>query len=315
MLTSARDEGARLMDGSRATPPNVPSSPGPSSGDELALGRSTTAVRSRSQLSGGNPMDLGKRRFAILFVAPAFLLFTGLVVVPLAATIIFSFTNWSASRPMSAVGLDNYVRLAGDSRYWEVVGNSIITVAIHVFIQVPIAIALSAALYWTLRGFRAFRSSLFVPVVMAPVAIGLLFSILLNGDVGAVNAVFGAVGLENLQKSWLSDTSVVLYAVITPDVWQYVGFYVVILLAAFRGIPREYIDAASVDGASRIRILFGVMIPLIREVIVIVLILVITGSIRSFDHAWIMTRGGPGLASAFLSILVYKEGFLNLHFG
>jgi raffinose/stachyose/melibiose transport system permease protein len=130
-----------------------------------------------------------------------------------------------------------------------------------------------------------------------------------------VNSVLEAVGLGSLRQSWLSDTHLVLYSVIAPNVWQYVGFYVVIMLAGMRGIPSEHLDAASLDGASRTRMLTAIVVPSIREIIVICMILVVTGAIRAFDHAWVMTQGGPGVASSFFSVLVFRGAFIDYQFG
>jgi raffinose/stachyose/melibiose transport system permease protein len=260
-------------------------------------------------------MNRGRLPFAIAFLAPAFLLFSFIVIVPMLASVYYSFTDWRVGRPIHVIGFANYIRLLGDSDYWTVLRNSFTLVAASVLIQVPLGFLLAYALFWIGRGFRLFRSILFLPVVVAPIAIGLMFSILYNGDIGPINKMLEAVGLGGLATSWLSNTHVVLYSVIGPQVWQYVGLYVVIFLAALRGISREYFEAAAIDGASRLRMLFGIAIPLQRELIAICVILSATGAIRAFDHSWAMTKGGPGLASAYFATLVYKRAFLDSQFG
>jgi raffinose/stachyose/melibiose transport system permease protein len=161
------------------------------------------------------------------------------------------------------------------------------------------------------RGFRFFRSVFFLPVVIAPIAIGLMFSIIYNGDVGPLNQALRQVGLASFAKSWLGDKSTVLAAVTVPQVWQYVGFYMVIFLAAIRSVPREILESAAIDGANRVQTFTRIILPMLREVIVICMTLAVTGGLRAFDHSWVMTKGGPGIASSYIATLVYRRGMLD----
>ncbi|HZQ09201.1 MAG TPA: sugar ABC transporter permease [Anaerolineae bacterium] len=260
-------------------------------------------------------MDKGKVRFAVMFLTPAFLLYSVFIILPMLASVYISLTDWRVGRTINFIGLGNFIELFGDSDYWTVLKNSFTLVIATVVFQVSLGLIFAYMLFWTIRGFRFFRSVFFMPVVVAPIAIGVLFSILYNGDIGPINKLLGDVGLSWLERNWMSDRNVVLYSVIFPSVWQYIGLYVVIFLAGLRGIPREYFDSASIDGASRVRMFFSIAIPLLREIIVLCVILAATGSIRAFDHSWALTKGGPGLASAYFATLVYKRAFLESRFG
>lgn len=252
--------------------------------------------------------------FAVLFLAPALLLYTVFVFLPIAASIYYSMTNWRIGREMSFVGLRNYVDLFHDPQYWTVAGNSLSLVLAAVFIQVPVALLLAYALHWIGRGFRFYRSVMFLPVVIAPVAIGLAFTVFYNGDIGALNRLLEIAGLGSWKRSWLADSHVVLWAVNIPNLWHHLGLFVIIFVAAMRGIPDEIFEAAALDGASRPRMLPAIVIPLLRDVIVICIILAATTAIRAFDHSWIMTQGGPGQASSYFATLIYKRGFLDSQF-
>jgi raffinose/stachyose/melibiose transport system permease protein len=259
-------------------------------------------------------MIQAKRIFAVVFLAPATLLYTLFVFGPIAGSVYYSMTNWRIGRPMSWVWFRNYTDLFNDPQYWIVAKNSFSLVASAIFIQVPIALLLAYAVHWIGIGFRFYRSVLFMPVVIAPIAIGLAFTVFLNGDVGAFNKLLQVVGLGDYARNWLADSSVVLWAVNVPNLWHHMGLFVIIFIAAMRGIPSEIFEAAALDGASRIRMFPTIVVPLMRESIVICVILAATIAIRSFDHSWIMTQGGPGQASSYFATLIYKRGFLDSQF-
>jgi raffinose/stachyose/melibiose transport system permease protein len=257
----------------------------------------------------------GRRTFAAAFLSPGLILYSVFVFLPIAGSIYYSLTNWRIGRPVSFIGIRNYIDLFRDPQYWIVASNSFSLLLLAVFVQVPLALIIAYCLHLIGRGFRFYRSVLFLPVVIAPAAIGLLFSIFLNGDVGAFNAILKAIGLSEIARSWLSDSKLVIWAVNLTNVWQYLGLFVIIFVAAIRGIPQELFEAAAIDGASKPQMLPYIVVPMIREVTVICVILTSTGAIRAFDHSWIMTQGGPGQASSYFATLIYKRGFLDGQFG
>jgi raffinose/stachyose/melibiose transport system permease protein len=253
--------------------------------------------------------------FSILFVVPAFVTYTLFVIVPVIYSIYYSFTKWNGGGTPLFIGVDNYIRLFGDENYWQVVSNTLQLAFFTLLFQVSLGLIFAYLLFQTLKGFRFFRSVYFMPVVVAPVAIGVMFAMFYNGDLGPINKFLGMIGLSFLEHNWLSDSNIVLYSVITPQVWQYIGLFAVILLAGMRSIPNEVIESARVDGASSMQIFFSIMIPLLWEFIGICIILAVTGSLKSFDHSWVLTAGGPGYASAYIAVLMYKAAFSNFQFG
>jgi raffinose/stachyose/melibiose transport system permease protein len=256
-----------------------------------------------------------KRPFSAAFLAPALLLYSAFVFIPVVVTVYYSFTNWRIGRDVRYVGFQNYVNLFTDPQYWAVAYNSFALVAAAVLIQVPVALVLAYMLHWVGHGYRLYRSIIFLPVVIAPIAFGLAFAVFLNGDIGALNSILTAIGLESWTRSWLSDQHTVLWAVNIPTLWHGLGLYTIIFVAAIRSLPAELFEAAIIDGASKVVMLPLIVVPLIREAIVICVILATTNAIRAFDMSWVMTQGGPGQASSYFATMIYKRGFTDGAFG
>lgn len=253
--------------------------------------------------------------FGAAFLAPALLLYSALVFLPIIASVFYSLSNWRTGRTPSFVGLQNYTNLFQDPQYWTVAFNSFALVTAAVLVQVPLALVLAYLLHLVGRGYRIYRSLMFLPVIIAPVAVGIAFMVFYNGDIGAFNEILEVLGLGGLKRNWLADSGVVLWAVNVPVIWQYVGLYTIIFVAAIRGIPNEIFEAAALDGSSRARMLPYIVIPQIREVIVICMILAATGAIRAFDHSWVMAQGGPGQASSYFATMIYKTAFFDGRLG
>ncbi len=253
--------------------------------------------------------------FAAGFLFPAVALYTGFLIIPILASLYTSFTEWHAGITPVINGLTNYIRIFHDPYYWKVLFNTFKLIGLSLLIQVPSGIILAYLIFKASRGAAFFRTAYFVPVIIAPVAIGTMFVLFYNGDVGPLNKFLEMIGLESLTRSWLSAKGIVLYSVIFPQVWQYIGFFTVITLAALKTIPLEIFESAEIDGAKPFRVFFNLAIPLIWGVIIIDIILCITGSFKSFDHPWIMTKGGPGVESAYITMYMYKMAFTMNNFG
>ena len=253
--------------------------------------------------------------FSVSFLAPAFITYTVFIIIPVINSIYYSFTKWNGGGTPELLWLDNYVRLVQDSNYWVVVKNTLTLTVFTVIFQISFGLIFGYLLYLTVRGFRFFRTVYFLPVVVSAVTIGIMFALFYNGDLGPINKALDAVGLSLLKRNRLSDTEIVLYSVIAPQVWQYIGLFAVIFLAGIRSIPVEIFESAKIDGASSGRIFFAIVIPLLTEFIGICTILAVTGSLKSFDHSWVISGGGPGNASSMIATLMYKRAFKDFQFG
>lgn len=210
-----------------------------------------------------------KYRLIIPFLTPALALYGLFVLWPYANAIYLSFTGWrglSDKKPW--VGLDNYERLWNDERFHEALtrnGQLLIVLPI-----LTIAISLSFAALFTqagqaVRGASFYRIVFFFPQVTSAVIIGILWSYVYNPNIGLLNGVLGAIGLDGLEQSWLGDERFTLWAIVAVEIWASVGFYMVIFLAAMQSIPTSFYEAATLDGASRWSSFKDITFPLIWE--------------------------------------------------
>lgn len=199
--------------------------------------------------------------------------------------------------------------------YWRILLNTARLIGASVFIQIPIATVLSFLLLRKTKGYKFFRTVYFVPVVVAPIAIGIMFSIFYNGDVGPINQLLDLAHLSSLKQNWLSDVKVVVHSVIFPQIWQYIGYSLVIIFAAMKSIDSEMFESAQIDGANAWAVFSRIVVPMCKDAIIVAIILVVTGSLKSFDYSWALTQGGPGNASSFLATFMYKTAFVQNKFG
>jgi len=256
-----------------------------------------------------------KLQIPVLFLSPMFLIYTIFVFIPMLLSLYYSTTEWNGVTDKVFVGLQNYKSLFSNSDFWVVFSNTMKLVVITLIVQIPMGLILAYLLYSKTKSMKIFRTIYFLPVVIAPVAIGLMFTLFYNSEIGIFNNILKTIGLEKLQRNWLSDIHTLLYAVMAPQVWQYIGLYVTIFLGALQSIPEELIESAQIDGANKINMFRHVILPQISEFTFICILLSITGSLKSFDHSWIMTGGGPGVRSAYLGVYMFKTAFVNSDFG
>lgn len=249
------------------------------------------------------------------FLLPVFVIYTVFLFLPLVNTAFYSLTKWNGVTDKVFIGIKNYQELFYNSDYWITFKNTVKLVVITLAIQIPVGLLLAYLLYIKTKGAKLLRTIFFLPVVIAPVAISLMFSLFYNSEIGVFNRILEMIGLGRFQTNWLSNTKTLLYAVMAPQVWQYIGLYVTIFLGALQSVPEELIESAEIDGAGKSRTFFYVVLPQIADFTNICVILCVTGSLKAFEHSWIMTGGGPGVRSAYLGVYMYKTAFVNSDFG
>ncbi|EMS73532.1 carbohydrate ABC transporter permease [Ruminiclostridium cellobioparum] len=258
---------------------------------------------------------INKLTLPVLFLAPVFLIYTTFLFVPMLQTSYYSLTQWNGVSEKVFIGLGNYKELLKNNDYWITFFNTLKLTAVSLIVQISFGLLLAYLLYTITRGMKIFRTVFFLPVVIAPVAIGLMFSLFYNSEIGIFNKILSAVGLDMIQTNWLSNPKTLLYAVMAPQVWQYIGLYVTIFLGALQSIPEDLIESAQIDGAGEVKTFFHVVLPQLSVFLNICIVLCVTGSLKAFDHSYIMTNGGPGVRSAYLGVFMYKTAFGNSDFG
>lgn len=260
-------------------------------------------------------MKFRETPFYITFLAPSFILYSVIMIFPIILSAGYGFHSWNAIGAKVFIGLDNYREILIDPDYWVTFKNTTVLIFASLLFQLPIAFVISYLLYGLGERSAFYRTVFFFPVVISPVAIGTLFALFYNGELGPLNDFMEMLVGIGGRKNWLSDPKLVLGSVITPDIWRYIGYYIVIFYAGLQGIPKSLFESALIDGANKRIMLFKIVVPLMVHAIQIAIILSITGCLKSFALPLALTDGGPGVRSTYLSLYMFKTAFSYHHFG
>jgi len=258
------------------------------------------------------------KRVIVLFLIPAFAIFTFFEMIPVAASIWFSFNEWPgvAGVPLKFVGLENYLYIFQYELFLRSLKNVLLYVFWSVIGQVGIGFSLALLMYHVRRGMRLYKASFFIPIILPATSIALIwYFILFPTDLGVVNHFLEMIGLESWQRPWLVDKNTAMGWIIVVTTWASVGYYTTIGLAALAGLSDDVLEAAKIDGAVGFRKVFAVIIPMIWESLKISVVLVITGVLKIFDLIFILTDGGPNGATHVPATLMYNEAFVYNNYG
>lgn len=258
---------------------------------------------------------LSDKKTVAVFIMPALILYTLFVLLPILNSIYLSFFQTDLMSRQSFVGLKNYRNLLNDKFFLKAVRNNLLLVAGSLIAHLPLALLFGNALFKKIRGSKFFQSVFFLPSVICGAGVGLLFNMVYNSEFGIINTLLDFLNLGSLKHAWLSEEKTVMIALIIVVMWKFVGYHMIIQLAAMKAIPQSLFEAARIDGASSMQQFFNITLPLIKHVIKIDVILIITGSLKYFDLVWSMTKGGPNHASEVMATYMYYQGFRTLKFG
>jgi len=237
------------------------------------------------------------------------------VFVPVIWSAYYSFFNWSGIGEAKYIGFQNYAELIRDSVFWHSLKNNVIFVLASILGQVPIALVLAILLHKSNALQRFMRASIFMPMVLSSVVIGMIWQYIYHPQIGILNFLLDALGLGSWKMQWLSDPDISIYALLPPLIWNFVGLYLIIFISALQNIPSEIHDAAKIDGVSGARKLFTITLPMIWGTIQVAIILCISGSLKSFDLVYVMTKGGPAHATELLATYMYNSTFSTYRYG
>ncbi|HEY8589532.1 MAG TPA: sugar ABC transporter permease, partial [Naasia sp.] len=240
------------------------------------------------------------------YLLPALALVTTFLAVPTLVVVALSGTQWSGVGVPAWIGLDNYTRLFGDPAFLKAIGNTLLWVAVGVLIHTPLCILVALIVARRPRGWKVFRTILFLPNIISATSLALLWYFVFHVSLGLLNSTLELVGLDSLTRNWLFDPSSALGVTMTPWV-VYIGFGMVLFLTQISTIPQEYYEAAQLDGASTLRQDWSITIPLIRRAIALQVLFVVGYALRSFEYPFIMTSGGPADSSITLSLYIYRQ--------
>ncbi|MET9297084.1 sugar ABC transporter permease [Streptomyces sp. NPDC003077] len=246
------------------------------------------------------------------YAAPALALIALFVYYPIVENIRLSLFKFSVFQPgMRYVGLENYRQALQDPVFWKALANNLCYAVTSVLFQVGAALVLAAVLEGVigrrLRG--VLRTVYFVPAAVSLTVTGLLFRFLYQSDGGLVNSALSALGLDRFTHDWLGDPDTSIWGVIAMSQWQSFGYTTMLLTVAIQRIPRELYEAATVDGAGRVRTFFAVTVPMVREMTTLLVILTVSGGFLVFNEVMVMTGGGPANSSQTLGTWLYTGAF------
>ncbi|MBF8192834.1 sugar ABC transporter permease [Nonomuraea sp. K274] len=240
--------------------------------------------------------------WALAFIAPATIGLVALYLWPFLSTLVKSFQDVPAFGPAGFVGIDNYATLLGDGEVWEAFGNSALYTAI-VLLGIPLSVVLAALIEQVGRGRTIYRVLFFLPVVTLPVAIGMVWRFIYNGDFGLLNYVLSWFGIDG--QYWVADPRFTIYAFGVVGIWMGLGINLIILGAGLQAIPKAVYEASALDGAGRVRQFFHFTVPLLSPSIFFVTILTVIAALQMFDLIFIMLRSVNNTALADSKTIVY----------
>lgn len=263
-----------------------------------------------------------RRQWAPYFflVVPLALYFTW-IIGPTIATGVLSATNWdgvSALRFANKLGqpylVQNFDRLFKDANFWTALGNNIRWLIFFLIIPTTAGLSLAMLFNANLRGSRLFKVAFYSPLVLAGVVTGMIWASMYNPQIGLINSLLRGIGVSD-PPGWLADRDLALWSIIFAATWRQVGYVMILYLAGLKGLDISLIEAATVDGAGPWQRFWKVIFPLLAPVTVVVVVISIIDSLRSFDLVSIMTRGGPDHASEVLANFMYISAFNNYEMG
>ncbi|OZG63049.1 MalF-type ABC sugar transport systems permease component [Bifidobacterium lemurum] len=291
-----------------------------SSSSAVSASNESHHVNGRKVMKSRKPESMHSWRSKVrpyLFIAPLVILSGFFIYYCIGFTIATSFTDWDGiSDEMDFIGLKNYAKLlAPGSVFWTALGNNIIFMVVTVLVQAGLGLLIAVILKERLRGSNFFKAIFFMPIAMAPVIIAAIFRIIMDPNVGAINEALRFLHLDFLAQSWLGDPDIALFSICAINIFEWMGFSMIIYYAGLMSIPEDIYEAAKIDGCGFWNTLFRITIPNLSGTTNTLIVLGIVGSLKTFDIVIQTTGGGPGRSTEFLNTYLYKAGVQQFNGG
>ncbi len=250
-----------------------------------------------------------------LFIWPALTVVLLVAVFPLIYSLTTSFMSLRLIPPIPPrfVGLDNYADLLTQRRFWNVVGTTSLIAFTAVALQYAIGFAVALALHARMPGERLFRIVFLMPMLLAPVAVALIARMIFNPTMGPLNEFMALFGLANLP--YLTSARWAIGTIIAVEVWQWTPFVILLMLAGLATLPDDIYEAAELENASRWRQFWDITFPMLLPISTAVVFIRLIESYKIMDTVFVMTGGGPGIATETLTLFAYQEGFKKFNLG
>ncbi|MEU5671825.1 carbohydrate ABC transporter permease [Micromonospora sp. NPDC047762] len=248
------------------------------------------------------------------FILPNFAGFAVLTLLPVVVLFYVAFTDWNVFGVAEWTGTANFRRMWGDASFWTALRNTVYYTVFHIPLTLAASLGLALLLNRKLRGVRFFRTVAFFPYITSIVAIAIVWNQLFSPEYGPINALLGAVGVDDA-PGWTTSSTWSMPAVIIVGTWRYMGYYMLLFLAGLQTIPAQLYEAAETDGATPWQRFVHVTLPGLRHTTFFVTVLLTIESFKVFDLILVMTGGGPGQSTLVLSQYIYQKGFEENQFG
>jgi multiple sugar transport system permease protein len=252
-------------------------------------------------------------RNGYLFVLPYLIFFLAFVAYPLIFSLILMFHRWNIVTPMEWVGLKNFVRMFHDPLFFTSLWNTLIFLAIHIPLQMIVALGIALMLNSNIRFRGFFRAVYFLPVVVSGVVVTILWQQLYSYDYGVLNSILRWLGLGRVP--WLVDPAVAMPSIAVMATWKNVGIYIVLFLVGLQDIPREIYEAAAIDGAGHRTQFWRVTLPLLNPTLIAIVVLSTIGGFSLFIEPYVLTGGGPMQSTLSGMLYIYNQAFYFNHMG
>ena len=252
----------------------------------------------------------------VLYLGPAVLIMAAACLYPVVSAFHLGLFDWSMGTPWSEarwVGFDNFVSAFSNARVWSSLWTTLLFAAVCVSAEMVLGIALALALERPVRGTAFFRTLFILPMMIAPIAVGLVWRYIFDAQFGLVNAVLALFKIAPM--GWLADPTLAFVAIVIADIWQWTPFVFIMVVAALANVDGAVIEASRIDGARWFQMTFLVKLPMIAHVIAITLMMRLIDAFRVLEVVYVLTFGGPGDSTEILALHIYKTAFVGQQLG
>ncbi len=251
-----------------------------------------------------------------MYLGPAVLVMAAACLYPVITAFQLAGYKWDMGTPWSSaqwVGMDNFISAFGNEQVWSSLWTTLLFAGVCVAAEMVLGIALALALEHPVRGMAIFRTIFILPMMIAPIAVGLAWRYMFDAQFGLVNAFLGLFGIKAL--TWLADPTLAFVAIVIADIWQWTPFVFIMMLAALASVDGAVLEAARIDGANWIQQIFLVKLPMVMHVIAITLMMRLIDAFRVLEVIYVLTFGGPGNSTEILALHIYKTAFVGQQMG
>lgn len=259
-------------------------------------------------------MKTNKKLTPYLYMLPGLVMVLVFVYIPIITNFFYSFFRLSSySASSTFVGFDNYVRFFTRDTFPIMIRNNMLYCIISLIIQVGFGtfVALLLESKATGRFRNAYRNIYYLPALISLTAVGILFTFVYNPDIGMLNSLLRNLGLGDWTRTWLGDSKIAIFCIIAMSQWQFTGYITLLMVVAIQNVSQDYMEAAAIDGAGPIRRALHVILPLVKEQLLVCTIITVIGAFKLFTEVYSTTAGGPGNSTQVLGVYLYQNAFLH----